>query len=168
MMCKYAHHDEGIIMNWVDIRYFLTLCQAHPFFSAAAALKVTHSTVARRISALETALQTQLFQRTEKGCQIPPAGEALLPHAENLESIVMNLEERVSGKDSQLSGCVRVGTPDGIGNSFLAPRLDRFQNRHPALEVELIPVPVYYSLSKREIDILITVKRLTAGNYVVR
>lgn len=155
-------------MNWDDIRYFLALSRTRSFVSAAADLKVTHSTVARRISALETVLQTQLFQRTEKGCQITPAGEALLPYAESLESTVMNLEERVSGKDSQLSGCVRIGTPDGIGNSFLAPRLSRFLDRHPALEVELIPVPMYYSLSKREIDILITVKRPTAGNFVVR
>ena len=44
------------------------------------------------------------------------AGEKLLPYAEMLESTVVNLQERVSGKDRQLSGCVRIGTPDGIGN----------------------------------------------------
>jgi DNA-binding transcriptional LysR family regulator len=155
-------------MNWDDMRYFLALCRTHAFVSAASELKVTHSTVARRISALEASLQTQLFQRTEKGCQLTPAGEALLPYAERLESTVIHIEESVSGKDNQLSGCVRIGTPDGIGNCFLASRLSKFQLHHPALEVELIPVPMYYSLSKREIDILITVKRPTTGNYVAR
>jgi DNA-binding transcriptional LysR family regulator len=138
------------------------------FVSAANELKVTHSTVARRLSALETSLQTQLFQRSEKGCQITPAGEALLPYAERLESTVINLEESVAGKDNQLSGCVRIGTPDGIGNCFLASRLSKLQGKHPSLEVELIPVPMYYSLSKREIDILITVKRPAAGRYIAR
>lgn len=155
-------------MNWDDMRFFLALCRTRSFVGAAAHLKVTHTTVARRITALEAALQTQLFQRTEKGCQITPAGEALLPHAEKLESTVLNLEAHISGKDNQLSGCIRIGTPDGIGNSYLAERLSRFQDRHPALEVELIPVPMYYSLSKREIDILITVERPKIGNYVVR
>jgi DNA-binding transcriptional LysR family regulator len=155
-------------MNWDDMRFFLALCRTHSFVSAASELKVTHTTVARRIAGLEAALQTQLFLRTEKGCQITPAGEALLPYAERLENTVVHLKEHVSGKDNQLSGCIRVGTPDGIGNHFLAARLSRFQQQHPALEVELIPVPMYYSLSKREIDILITVKRPKAGNYAVR
>lgn len=155
-------------LNWDDMRFFLTLCRTHSFVSAAHELKVTHSTVARRLSALEAALQTQLFQRSEKGCQITSAGEALLPYAESLESTVINLEESVSGKDNQLSGCIRIGTPDGIGNCFLATHLSKFQNNHPSLEVELIPVPMYYSLSKREIDILITVKRPKAGKFIAR
>jgi len=154
--------------NWDDMRFFLALCRAHTFVAAANELKVTHSTVARRISALEASLQTQLFQRTEKGCQITPAGEALLPYAEQLESTVIALEESISGQDNQLSGCIRIGTPDGIGNCFLASRLSRFQLNHPALEVELIPVPMYYSLSKREIDILLTVTRPKAGNFIAR
>lgn len=155
-------------MNWDDMRIFLVLCRTNSFVGAAHELKVTHSTVARRISALEASLQTQLFQRTEKGCQITPAGEALLPYAESLESTVINLEETVSGKDNQLSGCIRLGTPDGIGNCYLAARLSQFQEHHPALEVELIPVPMYYSLSKREIDILITVRRPKSGKFIAR
>ena len=155
-------------MNWDDMRFFLALCRSRSFVSAASELKVTHTTVARRITALEDALQTRLFERTEKGCRITMAGEKLLPYAEMLESTVVNLQERVAGKDRQLSGCVRIGTPDGIGNHYLAARLSRFQERHPALEMELTPVPMYYSLSKREIDILITVTRPRTGNYVVR
>lgn len=155
-------------LNWDDMRFFLALCRTHSFVAAAHELKVTHSTVARRISALEASLQTQLFHRTEKGCRITSAGEALLPYAERLESTVINLEESVSGRDNQLSGCIRIGSPDGIGNCFLAARLSRFQKDHPALEVELIPVPMYYSLSKREIDILITVQRPQAGKFIAR
>jgi len=155
-------------LNWDDMRFFLALCRTKAFVSAAHDLKVTHSTVARRISALEASLQTQLFQRTEKGCQITPAGEALLPYAESLESTVIHLEENVSGRDKQLSGCIRLGTPDGIGNCFLAARLSRFQNQHPALEIELIPVPMYYSLAKREIDILMTITRPKSGKFIAR
>lgn len=155
-------------LNWDDMRFFLALCRTGSFVAAAHELKVTHSTVARRLSALEASLQTQLFHRTEKGCQVTSAGEALLPYAERLESTVLNLEESVSGRDNQLSGCIRIGSPDGIGNCFLAARLSRFQKDHPALEVELIPVPMYYSLSKREIDILITVQRPQAGKFIAR
>ncbi len=155
-------------LNWDDLRFFLALCRTRSFVSAGAELKVTHSTVSRRISALEASLKTQLFQRTEKGCRLTPAGELLLPYAERLESTFIHLEASVSGKDNQLTGAIRIGAPDGIGNCFLASRLSDFQRKHPALEVELIAVPMYYSLSKREIDILITVKKPTKESLVAR
>ena len=154
--------------NWDDLRFFLAVCRTNSFFAAAIRLHVTHSTVSRRITALEESLDTQLFLRTEKGCRLTPAGEALLPYAEQLETTVMNLEENIYGKDSQLSGTIRIGAPDGLGNCFLATHLGEFHKQHPLLEVELIAVPMYYSLTKREIDILITITKPTAGNIVAR
>ena len=155
-------------MNWDDLRFFLTLCRTQSFVAAARVLKVTHSTVARRISALEARLETQLFLRTEKGCQMTDEGFALLPYAEKLERTVINFEAEVAGRDNRLSGCVRIGTPDGIGTHYLSPRLASFRKAHPTLEIELIPVPRYYSLSKREVDILITVKRPERGKVIAR
>ncbi len=154
--------------NWDDIRFFLAVCRTNSFIAAASRLHVTHSTVSRRITALETSLKTQLFLRTEKGCRLTPSGEALLPYAEQLETTVMGIEENICGQDSQLSGTIRLGVPDGLGNCFLAKHLGEFQQRYPQLEVELIAVPMYYSLTKREIDILITITKPTVGNIVTR
>lgn len=155
-------------LNWDDMRYFLALVRKSSLVAAAAELKVTHSTVARRISALEEALETRLFLRTEKGCYPTAAGEQLLPFAEQLETTAINLEESVAGSNRQVSGSIRIGAPDGIGNCYLAGRLGILQAMHPSLTVELIPVPSYSSLSKREIDILITVRKPLGGNIVAR
>lgn len=154
--------------NWDDLRFFLAVCRTNSFVAAATRLHVTHTTVSRRITALEDSFDTQLFLRTEKGCRLTPAGEALLPHAEQVETTVMNLEESIHGRDSQLSGTIRIGTPDGLGNCFLATHLGEFQKLHPDLEIELIAVPMYYSLSKREIDILITITKPTSANIIAR
>lgn len=155
-------------LDWDDIKYFLALYRNSSFLSAAAELKVTHTTVSRRISALEEALQTQLFHRTEHGCRPTREGEKLLPYSEQMESTVINMEGIIAGKDRQLTGSVRVSAPDGIGNSILAACLGEFQLLNPLLEVELIATPTYHSLSKREIDILITVRKPTAGNIVTK
>lgn len=154
--------------NWDDLRYFLAVCRTSSFAAAASRLHVTHSTVARRISDLEESLNTTLFLRTEKGCRLTPAGETLLPYAEELETTMMTLEENVHGRDSLLSGTVRIGAPDGLGNCFLAVHLGDFLKKHPHLEIDLIPVPMYYSLTKREIDILITLTKPTATHVVSR
>lgn len=155
-------------LNWDDMRYFLALCRKGSFVTAANELRVTHSTVARRITALEESMQTLLFHRNEKGCALTPAGEKAIAFAEQMESTVINLEESVSGFNKQLSGSIRIGAPDGIGNCYLAACLGRLQRIHPSLDIELVAVPMYYSLSKREIDILITVKKPTVGNVIIR
>lgn len=155
-------------LNWDDMRYFLALCRKNSFVAAANELRVTHSTVARRITALEDSMQTLLFHRNERGCALTPAGEKLVVFAEQMESTVINLEESVSGYNKQLSGSIRIGAPDGIGNCYLAACLGKLQAIHPSLDIELVAVPMYYSLSKREIDILITVKKPTVGNVIVR
>jgi len=154
--------------NWNDIRFFLAAGRTDSFVAAATLLKVTHSTVARRISALEDTLQTQLFIRTEKGCRLTTAGEQLLPIAEELERTALKFQEQVPGLDNQLSGTIRIGTPDGLGNCFLAARLEALQRANPLLEVELIAVPMYFSLSKREVDLLITVKKPVRDNVVAQ
>lgn len=155
-------------LNWDDIRYFLALSRKNSFVAAANDLRVTHSTVARRITALEDSLQTVLFHRNERGCTVTPAGEKIIVFAEQIESTVINLEESISGDNNQLSGSIRIGAPDGIGNCYLAACLGRLQELHPLLDIELVAVPMYYSLSKREIDILITVKKPHVGNVIVR
>ena len=155
-------------LNWDDMRYFLALCRKNSFVAAANELRVTHSTVARRITTLEESMQTLLFHRNEKGCTLTPAGEKLIAFAEQMESTVINLEESVSGYNKQLSGSIRIGAPDGIGNCYLAACLGRLQVIHSSLDIELVAVPMYYSLSKREIDILITVKKPTVGKVIVR
>jgi DNA-binding transcriptional LysR family regulator len=155
-------------LDWDDMRFFLVLCRTQSFVAAGVVLKVTHSTVSRRLSILEASLQTLLFSRTEKGCRLTPSGEKLLPYAEKMETLVIRLQEEVSGKNTQLSGAVRIGAPDGLGICFLAARLGNLQGRHPALEVELIAVPMYSSLARREIDILITVKKPTEGNIILK
>ena len=152
--------------NWDDFRFFLAVSRTRSFVAASMTLKVTHSTVSRRISALEEALHTQLFIRTEKGCRLTMAGEQLLPLAENFENTVMQLQTQISGKDNQLSGIVRIGSPDGLGTMFLAPRICAFQKMNPMLEIELIAVPMYYSLYKREVDILISLQKPTVQKIV--
>lgn len=156
------------MINWSDIRYFLALSRKGTFVAAAAELKVTHTTVARRISSLEESLETLLFHRTEKGCLLTAAGERLIDFAEQVESTMLSLEESVAGVNRLLTGSIRIGAPDGIGNCYLPSCLTKLRNAHPSLEVELIPVPMYYSLSKREIDILITVHKPVTGNIVAR
>jgi len=145
-------------LNWNDLRYFLEVARAGRYLTAAKRMGVNHTTVSRRIAALEDALQTPLFESDEKGLHLTPAGEAVLPLAQQCEDIAVLTKERVASDQRSLSGNLRIGAPDGLGNLFIANQLTQFVHRNPDLNLRLVPVPQNLNLIKREVDIAITLE----------
>ncbi len=155
-------------MNWDDLRIFLAIARAGTLLGAARALGVNHTTVARRLSALEGALQADLFVRQTTGTVLTPEGERLLVHAERVENAVMAAADAAGAGRAGLTGTVRIGAPDGFGTGFLAARLLALAARHPGLVLELVPVPRSFSLARREADVAVTMERPREGRLVAR
>jgi DNA-binding transcriptional LysR family regulator len=156
------------MFGWDDLRYFLELSRRGRLLAAAERLGVDHTTVGRRIAALETSLNTQLFDRTPRGYSLTAAGQRLLVHAEQMESTSLAIHGDLTGGDQILTGAVRVGTAEGFGSRFLAPRLPLLHQRHPGIELDLVTSARFISLSKREADIAINLTRPTTGRLVAR
>jgi DNA-binding transcriptional LysR family regulator len=72
-------------LDWNDLRYFLAAVRAGTLAGAARHLSVKHSTVGRRLTALEEALGAAVFIRGEQGLQLTSTGEKLVPFAEQIE-----------------------------------------------------------------------------------
>jgi DNA-binding transcriptional LysR family regulator len=154
--------------DWNDLRFFLAVARAGRLTVAARQLEADHTTVSRRISALEHALKTKLFERRPQGYALTEAGERLLSRAETMESQALAVSSEIGGSDLALSGTVRVGAPDGFGTYFLAPELGTLAERHPGLTLQLVALPRTFSLTKREADIAITLEQPTEGRLVSR
>ena len=154
-------------MNWDDVRIFLAVARHGQILGAARSLGLNHATVARRLTALETALASTLFTRKTNGSDLSGAGERFLAHAEAMESAMLAASQ-TAGADSAIEGIVRVGAPDGFGVAFLAPRIGQLTERHQGLRIELVPVPRAFSLSRREADIAVTLERPREGRLVAR
>ncbi|SOB96053.1 LysR family transcriptional regulator [Stappia indica] len=155
-------------MNWDDTRIFLAVARSGQLLAAARALGVNHATVARRLSALEDDLGVKLVDRRTTGSALTTAGERFLATAERIEAEMLEARAEIGDADVAVSGTVRIGAPDGFGVAFLAPRLGILTERHPALTLQLVPVPRAVSLSRREADIAITVERPDHGRLVAR
>ena len=153
-------------MNWDDVRLFLSVARSGQFLSAARKLGVNHATLSRRISALEAAIGTQLFLRSTNGCELTEEGQRLLAGAERMETEMLDAQANLGRVDTAVAGTVRIGAPDGLGVSFLAPRLGRLTARYPDLKIQLVPVPRSFSLSQREADIAITIERPEQGRLM--
>lgn len=155
-------------MNWDDVRIFLAVARSGQLLAAARALGVNHTTVARRLTALENQFNSKLVTRRTTGTELTEAGEHLLARAERIEAEMLQAQASLGNQDIVLSGTVRVATPDGFGVSFLAAQLSEFSLKYPSLTIQLIPVPRLFSLSRREADIAITVERPTQGRLIAR
>ena len=152
--------------DWNDLRYFLELSRQDKLVRAAARLHVDHTTVSRRISALETQLDVRLFDRSPSGYRLTDAGLRLLPIAEQIETLSNRLYEEIAGKDARLGGTVRVATPEALGTQVIARHVAAFRAAHPDIEIELVAETRRTSLSKREADIAISLSRPDSGRLV--
>ena len=154
--------------DWNDLKAFLAVARTGRLTAAAARLGADHTTVGRRITALEGALGVALFHRSPSGYALTDEGERLTPCAEAMESSALNAQGALDPRDGAVTGEVRIGAPEGFGSYFLAPRLCRLGERHPALEVQLVAVPGVFSLSKREADLAVTLSPPTEGRLTAR
>ncbi len=154
-------------MDWDHLRIFLAVARQGQLLGAARQCGLNHATLARRLNALEDGLGTPLFERRPAGCTLTAAGERLLPTAERIESDLLGITEDIRKDEAQVSGTVRIGAPDGLGNYFLAAELGRLTARYPDLVVELVPLPRTFSISRREADLAIVLDRPEQGRLTV-
>jgi DNA-binding transcriptional LysR family regulator len=129
-VCVDRHMDEGFTWDW--LRSFLAIVRAGRLTLAAKQLGVTHSTLSRRIAALEKSLQVELFHRRPAGYALTAKGEDLYERAQAMESLALAAMAEVAGDSLRVAGTIRVGAPDGFGTFFLAPRLGGLCAAHPA------------------------------------
>ncbi|MCZ7462574.1 MULTISPECIES: LysR family transcriptional regulator [Rhizobium/Agrobacterium group] len=153
-------------MNWDDVRIFLAVARSGQILAASKRLGLNHATLSRRLTLLEQALKTQLFIRRTNGCEMTEEGQRFLGAAERMETEMLNAQANLGRVDTAVAGTVRIGAPDGLGVSFLAPRLGRLTARYPDLKIQLVPVPRSFSLSQREADIAITIERPEQGRLM--
>ena len=146
-------------MKWDDLRVFLTVARHSRLMNAGRALGLDPATVGRRVAALEQALGARLFDRSPQGYAITEAGRGLLVHAQAMESQASAAAEEVGGHADRLSGTVRIGAPDGVSNYLLIDACDELSRDNPDLQVQVVALPRMFSLSKREADLAITVRR---------
>ena len=150
--------------NWNDLRYFLAVARSRTISLAGRRTGSDHATVSRRISALESALGLKLFERNPRGYNLTPHGEELLGIASAIEVEVVRIEETAAGRQQGLAGAVRISTPEGFGNFFLASRIGALAAAHPKLSVEMLTIQQIVALSRREADVAITMTLPPSGN----
>ncbi len=142
-------------MNWDDARIFLAVAREGSFSGAAKRLGVQHSTVSRRIGALEQKLATPLVERKASGYVLTEAGEELRKSACRIENELLSFEGAVGGQAEEVAGELRVTAIANMASTVLMPYFASFSAAYPRIELSIQVTNNSVRLSEREADVAI-------------
>lgn len=154
-------------MRWDDIRYFLELARQGTLSGAARTLAVEHTTVARRVAALEARIGIRLFDRLPKSWSLTAEGEELLQHARRIEEEALAFSRATMGV-STLTGVVRLSAPPVFASHFLVPRLAGLRQRWPGIALDIVGEAREANLYRREADLALRLSRPTEPGLTAR
>lgn len=146
-------------MDWNDLRFFLSVARTHNLTKTASELKVSQSTVSRRIEAIEASLRTHLFVHHQTGYFLTDAGQDVVKYAEEVEEKVLLLESNISGLDLRPAGTVRLATPVTLASHLIIPALPRFYSRYPDITLQIITGVNTISISRHDADLALRLVR---------
>lgn len=128
--------DRAMLTFDLDqLRTFSAIAELGSFTGAADRVNKTQSAVSMQMKRLEEAVGQPLFIRQGRRNRLTGKGEILLSHAHRMLRI--NDEAMQAFSSPELSGHVRLGTPDDYAERFLPPILARFSRTHPLVDLEV-------------------------------
>jgi DNA-binding transcriptional LysR family regulator len=142
------------MFDWNDLRHFLAVARQGSTIAAAKAMRLSQSTVHRRLAELERRIGRNVVIRHATGYRLTEFGEELLPLAKRVEDAIATVERHLTATDDALAGSVRVTCSESIGFRLMkSPLLDGFHARYPGLRVEFVMSDRFLDLAKGEADV---------------
>ena len=157
-----------------DLLVLLAVARSGRYTTAADTLGVNHTTISRRIAALERDLGGRVLSRTVGGWELTDLGSRAFEAAERVEGAVSVLAGSPD-EVHQLSGVVRLSATDGFSAYIAAPAVAELQRQHPKLNVEIITVtrPALQHRSGLDIEVVVgephahRAEAIQLGSYIL-
>lgn len=138
-------------MIWDDYRLILALHREKSLRAAAKVIGVNHSTLSRRLAALDP----DLFEKTPAGYQVTTKGMAALDAAKIMEQAILEAERKARAGPDQISGVVTLSIPQAIGQFLLLDDFAAFGRAHPQIRLNIKTGYAFADLDRSEADIVI-------------
>jgi DNA-binding transcriptional LysR family regulator len=124
-------------MNIEDLQAFLSVADHASFSRAAEALHLTQPAVSKRIAALESQLDTRLFDRIGRQVSLTEAGRALREHARRIVTEIEDSRRAIQNLSGTVSGPLKLATSHHISLHRLPPVLHDYTRQYPQVELDL-------------------------------
>ena len=155
-------------MDWDKLRIFHKVAKAGSFTHAADTLHLSQSAISRQISALEETIGTPLFHRHARGLILTEQGEILYEAADEMAAKLGFATSRLTESKQAPAGPLRITTTVGLGSAWLAVRLERFLDKYPDIECELILSNDELDIAMREADCAVRLRQPQQPDLIQR
>lgn len=135
------------------VRGFEAAARRLSFTQAAQELFVTQSAVSRQVQALEEFLGVKLFERRHKALELTEAGQAYYRAAAAALAELRAATQRL--RESTRGHVLTVTTTGSFASIWLVPRLGRFRQAHPGIDVRIAATHLMLDLAREGIDVAI-------------
>jgi DNA-binding transcriptional LysR family regulator len=142
-------------MKWDDLKIVLAVSRSGTMSGAAKLLNVQHSTVSRRVKALERQIGTNLVRRNKGSYKLTRAGLKIRNAAIRVEKEIASVDGTLLKDDDPLKGVLRVTTINSLASTVLMPMFGAFSRAHPQIELHVMVSSDTANLTNREADVAI-------------
>jgi DNA-binding transcriptional LysR family regulator len=139
-----------------NLRAFLTVARCGAFTEAARRLNVVPSVVAKRVSQLEHALGTRLFERTTRRVVLTEAGQRFQARARSLVADIDDAIGSVKRDENRLEGHILLMAPTTLTTLVLSDLLSGFLREHEQITLELVLVDRSVNPAEEGFDLAIS------------
>jgi len=142
-----------------DLLVLLAVSRSGRFTTAAQELGLNHTTIARRIAALEAELGGRVLTRAGAGWALTPLGDRAAAAAGQVEAAIAPLADHST--TAGLSGVIRLSATDGFSGFVAAPAMAALRRRHPAVTLEIVATTRLASQQRVGADLEVVVGKPT-------
>ena len=155
------------MFDWNDLKSFLAVAESGSTLSAAQALRVSQTTVARRIAALEEATGLDLFERRQAGYALTAVGQAMLASALAVRDAADRFEDAAGARSRDAGGTVSLTVMEIFAVTVLPPILRDLREAHPGIHIRLDTADEPRDLASGAADIALRSSKQPAGAGLV-
>ena len=155
-------------MDWDKLKSFYEIAISKSISKASSRLNISQSALSRQIQDLEYNLKTPLFIRHQKGVRLTEQGENLFNTVSQINYSISDFEKKLIDKKTKPSGKLTVSTTVGFGSTWLTPRINKFTETYPEMEISLLMSDEEVDLSSRIAYVAVRVKKPTQSNLIYK
>lgn len=142
-------------MDTGHIKIFVNVVKEGSFSKAAKLLKLPPSSVSRAVAKLEADLGTKLLTRTTRSLVLTQSGHEFYDECSPAITSIEEAYKNILGKDQEVSGLVKITTPEDFGTSIITPVLSKLSLEYPLLNFEVLFTDDVVDITKEGFDIAV-------------
>jgi DNA-binding transcriptional LysR family regulator len=151
-----------------EMAVFVQVVDSGGFSAASRQLGLTTSAVSRQVARLEAHIGGRLLQRTTRRLSLTELGQQVYAGSVRMLAAAREVHALAGSYSEHPTGVIKVSAPVVFGQVWLAPRLPRFLQLYPDVEVRLTLVDRTVDLVEEGVDLAIRIARELAPGLAAR